>query len=91
MEALPKSATVVGPGVVVYLPLAEMIDLDAERERLAKEVAAAEAELAHSRGLLGNDSFVKRAPKAVVERERARCQQVEERLAGLQRRLSELS
>ncbi len=91
VEALPKSATVVGPGVVVYLPLAEMIDLDAERERLAKEVAAAEAELAHSRGLLGNDSFVKRAPKAVVERERARCQQVGERLAGLQRRLSELS
>ncbi len=91
VEALPESATVVGSGVVVYLPLAEMVDLEAERERLRKEVADAEAVVTHSRGLLGNGNFVDRAPAAVVERERARCQQAEERLDSLRQRLSELS
>jgi len=91
VDALPQSATVVGSGVTVYLPLAEMVDLEAERERLAKEVAAADSEVAHSRGLLSNDNFIKRAPEAVVERERTRCAQAEERLTGLRRRLEELS
>jgi valyl-tRNA synthetase len=91
VEPVKQSATVVTPEVTVYLPLAGMVDLDAERERLRKEIADTERELAHARGLLGNPNFTERAPAAVVERERTREAQAAEKLEGLRRRLEDLS
>jgi len=49
-----------------------LVDLDAERARLDKELKRVEAELAKSRGKLGNETFVQNAPEAVVEQERHR-------------------
>ncbi|MDT3669666.1 MAG: valine--tRNA ligase [Aromatoleum sp.] len=48
------------------------IDIAAERERVAKEIARLEGEVAKAEGKLGNESFVARAPAAVVDQERAR-------------------
>ena len=48
------------------------IDIDAERERLHKEINRLEGEIAKAEGKLGNASFVDRAPAKVVEQERAR-------------------
>jgi len=52
--------------------LAGVVDLAAERQRLAKEVKKAEDEIAFLEGKLGRPEFVARAPAEVVERERGR-------------------
>ena len=67
----------------VMLPLAEVIDLAAERARLAKERSRAEAEAEKIAQKLANASFVSRAPEEVVEENR-------ERLAGLRGEMARL-
>jgi len=62
------AALVVGP-VEVYLPLAGMVDLEQERARLNKELGEAESQIARLEKLLSSD-FAKKAPEAVVARER---------------------
>ncbi|MBI3374444.1 MAG: valine--tRNA ligase [Betaproteobacteria bacterium] len=67
------------------------IDAGVERERLCKETARIEGELAKTRGKLGNASFVERAPAHVVEQERARLSAFEETLAKLKYQLDRLA
>ncbi len=57
-------------GEVAALPLKGVIDLDAERARLAKEMAKADADIARVDAKLGNPKFVDRAPEEVVEEEK---------------------
>jgi valyl-tRNA synthetase len=78
-----QSATVVVGDVVGYLPLAALVDLDAERERLAKELDDIEGRIARSEGLLAGD-FAQKAPKHIVQRERDKQAKLKERLAALE-------
>jgi len=67
----PKgSVQVVVRGEVAALPLKGVIDLAAERARLAKEIAKADADIARVDAKLGNANFVARAPEEVVEEEK---------------------
>ena len=68
----PKGAAraVAEGGAEVFLPLAGLVDVAAERGRLERALAKADKELARTRGKLGNPRFVERAPAEVVERER---------------------
>jgi valyl-tRNA synthetase len=59
---------VVGP-VEIYLPLADLVDLNEERARLQKELAEAEAQIARLEKLLASD-FSSKAPEPVVQKER---------------------
>jgi valyl-tRNA synthetase len=69
----PKGAVqVVHEGAVFALPLADVIDIGAERARLEKETAKLVDEIARIDKKLGNASFVERAPAEVVEEQRAR-------------------
>jgi valyl-tRNA synthetase len=82
--------TAVAGNVVALLPLAGRVDLDAERDRLQKEMAAAESERDRAQAQLGNEAFVARAPQQVVEVQRRRLATAEEQIAVLQRRLAAL-
>ncbi len=72
------------------MPLEGLIDVEAERIRLTKEIEKTRIEVTKAEGKLGNASFVDRAPPEVVEQEKARLedwrtklQQLGEMLAAL--------
>lgn len=74
----------------IYMPFAELVDVEKEIERLRGEKQKLEKELARSNGMLGNEKFVSRAPAAKIEEEKAKLakytqmmEQVKERLAQL--------
>jgi valyl-tRNA synthetase len=74
-----------------YVPLAGVIDLEAERGRLRKQADEATAYIASVQKKLANEGFVSRAPADVVARERARLLELEERLGRVREQLAALS
>jgi valyl-tRNA synthetase len=68
----PPAATGIVGELRLFVPLEGLVDLDAERARLDKELKRVEAELAKSKGKLASGTFVQNAPAAVVEQERTR-------------------
>ncbi len=66
------SAVAVARGAEVFVRLEGVVDLGAERQRLAKEVERAAKEIAFLEGKLGRPDFVERAPAEIVARERER-------------------
>ncbi|MDR2772402.1 MAG: valine--tRNA ligase [Elusimicrobiota bacterium] len=65
----PKnSALAVAGGFEIFLPLEGLIDIDKEKERLAKEIAAANLEIERTSAKLNDDSFIRRAPESEVEK-----------------------
>ena len=90
-DAAPKGAVqIVHQGAVVALPLAAFIDIAAEQARLEKERAKAEKEIAAVDKKLANKNFVARAPKEVVEEQRARRAGYEEERKKLTAALARL-
>jgi len=69
----------------LYLPLEGLVDTAAERERLQKEIAKAEAELTTVHKKLANENFVQNAPAAVVEEHRRRETDWSEKLTQLRK------
>jgi len=69
-EDAPESATALVGEMKVLIPMAGLIDKDAELARLAKEIERLEKDIARTEGKLGNEKFVAKAPEAVVEKER---------------------
>ncbi|HXF09061.1 MAG TPA: valine--tRNA ligase [Candidatus Acidoferrales bacterium] len=82
-EPLPEAALAILGDLKIAVPLAGLIDVAAERQRLAKQVERTEKELAGLLGRLDNPAFVERAPAAVVEKERARAEQLRRELGEL--------
>ena len=76
---------------VIYMPFAELVDIEKEIERLKKEEEKLEKELARVNGMLNNERFISKAPESKVQEEREKLErytnmmeQVKERLAQLQ-------
>ena len=81
------------PEAVIYMPFAELVDIDKEIERLQKEEQRLTKELARVNGMLSNERFISKAPESKVAEERAKLEkysqmmdQVKERLTHLQAR-----
>ena len=89
--AAPDNALTIALGdITCYLPLAGMVDLDKEKERLEKELADLQQEIKRLTGLL-NSPFAEKAPPPVVAKEREKLAQAEASFAELNGRLAGLT
>jgi valyl-tRNA synthetase len=88
----PKlSSSAVVKGSEVFVPLEGLIDIEAERVRLQKEISRVRQLLESIAKKLSNAQFVQRAPAEVVAKEKEKQEQMSENLAKLERHLQELS
>ncbi len=88
--SLEGLVTVDTPSAKCYIPLAELVDLDKERARVAKELEKARKYLAGLERKLSNESFVAKAPEAVVARERANLEKTRALIAQLETSAAQL-
>ena len=72
------------------LPLADVIDVDAEKARLTKDIGKVEGEIKKISVKLGNQGFLDKAPEAVIEENKARLAEEEARRDKLQSALARL-
>jgi valyl-tRNA synthetase len=89
-EAEPPAAAAIVGGLRLLVPLAGLVDLDAEKKRLAREIARLEGEIAKCEAKLGKDTFVANAPPAVVEQERKRLADFSGQVVALKDQLARL-
>ncbi|MER7174147.1 valine--tRNA ligase [Streptomyces mesophilus] len=89
-EGFSATATLPVAGATVALDLSGTIDVEAERKRLTKDLAAAEKEVAAANGKLGNEAFLAKAPDQVVDKIRGRLAKAEADIARIQGQLEKL-
>ncbi|MGI9199972.1 MAG: valine--tRNA ligase [Woeseiaceae bacterium] len=87
----PNSATALLGDVQLLVPMKGLIDVDAERSRLEKQVQRVQGDLARSKGKLGNAKFVNNAPADVVSQEKQRVADFEKTIAQLAEQLEKLA
>ena len=86
----PAAATALLGDMRLLVPMKGLIDVDAERARLDKQMDKVRGELAKANGKLGNEKFVNNAPPAVVEQERERVADFEKTLTQLSEQVQKL-
>lgn len=75
-QDIPENAvSVASPAGELLIPLDDLIDKAKEKERLEKEKTRLESEIKRAKGKLSNKGFVEKAPEAVVEEEKKKCEQ----------------
>jgi valyl-tRNA synthetase len=85
-----EAASVVVSDVTAYLPLAGLVDVAAECDRLSKEKTRLDEQIARSQAMLSNEQFVSRAKPEVVERERTKLADLQASAAQIAERLTAL-
>ena len=76
---------------VIYMPFAELVDIEKEIERLKKEEERLSKELSRVQGMLSNEKFVSKAPAAKIEEEKAKLEKYAQLMEQVKDRLSQLS
>ncbi len=90
-EAEPAAAAAIVGEMRILIPLAGLIDVGAEKMRLAKEIKRIEGEIAKCNGKLANANFVANAPAEVVAQEQQRLKDFATTIAALNKQLARLS
>ena len=90
-EEAPESAPALVGEMKLLIPLAGLIDKDAEIARLNKEIAKIDSNLQKSKAKLDNPSFADKAPQAVVKKEQDRVAEMEQAINQLQEQLDKIS
>ena len=89
--AAPKLAkTAVISGAQVFIPLADLVNVDDEIKRMEKEEKSLQAEVDRSTKKLGNQGFVAHAPEEVIAKEKAKKADYESQLESVRQRIEEL-
>ena len=92
VESYPAddAVSIVTDAATVYIPMADMLDMDKERTRLAGEIKKTEGEIARLAGKLSNEGFLAKAPAAVVDGEKAKLAKYRATLDALTAALAKL-
>ena len=72
------------PDAKLYLPLAQLVDLDKELTRVAKEKENAQKEITRAEAQLSNEKFISRAPEAVINAQKEKLEQNRKLLTQLE-------
>ncbi len=78
------------PDAVIYMPFADLVDIQAEIERLTKEEKRLNSEIARCNGMLNNEKFTSKAPQAKIDEERGKLAKYTKNLEQVTERLSQL-
>ncbi len=86
----PHSVTAVAGGMEIFVPLEGLVDLEAEKVRVAKELSSAVDDLAKVERKLANEGFLAKAAPEVIAKERAKEAEIADKVAALRTQLDEL-
>ena len=90
-ENIPQNAmSVLADGIEVYIPFEELVDLEAEKQRLQGEREKVLSEVARGEKMLSNPGFVNKAPEAKINEEKAKLAKYKEMLEKVEERLKSL-
>ncbi|MBE5960055.1 MAG: valine--tRNA ligase [Lachnospiraceae bacterium] len=84
----PDAVSAVIPQATIYIPFADLVDIEKEIERLQKEKQKLIGELKRVEGMLSNENFVKKAPEAKLAEERAKLEKYTDMMAKVEERLA---
>lgn len=88
--ALDGAVTIVTPDAKIYIQMDELVDKEAERKRLTKELETAQKGYQNAQAKLANEKFMSKAPEKVVEGVRANAQKLKEHIELIQSSLDAL-
>ena len=78
------------PDAVIYMPFAELVDIEKEIERLKKEQKKLGGEIKRCEGMLNNERFLSKAPEQKVEEEKEKLSKYRQMLEKVEERLGQL-
>ena len=84
------AVSIAAPGMEIYIPFDELVDIDKEIERLEKELLTYQNEIKRVEKMLSNEGFVAKAPASKIEEEKAKKVKYEELLIKTEERISSL-
>ena len=79
-----NAVSIITPAARIYIPLGELVDMEAEKKRLEKEAEKVKGEIERIEKKLSNEGFTSKAPAAVIEGERKKLASYKEKLAGIE-------
>ena len=84
------AVSIVTDAATIYIPMADMVDLEKEKARLTAELTKTQSEIARAEAKLGNQGFVAKAPAAVVEAERSKLEKLKVTAKALEDALAKM-